>query len=107
MTILKCHATTCVYNKEELCSRGEIDVMGENARMSDETSCGSFRERSSESVSNSLSERCGCETIRIDCKAQNCTYNEDCKCTAAAINVDGANANTSTETKCGTFDCEC
>lgn len=75
MTILKCYATTCVYNKDQLCSRGEIDVMGENARLSDETSCGSFRERSSATL-NSYEGKCGCETIQIDCKAHNCIYNE-------------------------------
>ena len=31
MTILKCSAMTCVYNKEQLCSKGDIDVTGENA----------------------------------------------------------------------------
>ena len=30
MTILKCSAVKCVYNKEELCSKGGIDVVGEN-----------------------------------------------------------------------------
>ena len=45
MTILKCSAMTCVYNKEQLCSKGDIDVTGENATSANETSCGSFRER--------------------------------------------------------------
>ena len=40
MTILNCSATTCVYNENELCSRGEIEVMGADARRSDETCCG-------------------------------------------------------------------
>lgn len=105
MTVLKCYATTCIYNKDQLCSKGEIDVMGENARLSDETSCGSFRERSS-SAQNSCGEKCGCDTIQIDCKAHNCTYNEDCKCTAASIDVDGAGASSSQETRCGTFQCK-
>ena len=42
MTILNCSAVTCIYNKDQLCSRGEIEVMGHDARVSDETSCGSF-----------------------------------------------------------------
>ncbi len=42
MTILKCSAMTCVYNKEQLCSKGDIDVTGENATSANETSCGSF-----------------------------------------------------------------
>ena len=89
MTVLKCYATTCVYNKEQLCSKGNIDVMGENAHLSEDTCCGSFR-----------------ETIQIDCKAHHCSYNDDCKCTAAAIQVSGENAKDCQETKCGTFRCE-
>ena len=46
MTILKCSATTCAYNEDMLCSRGEINVMGDSAKSSEETSCGSFREKS-------------------------------------------------------------
>lgn len=106
MTILKCSATTCMYNEDMLCSRGEIDVMGESAQRPDETSCGSFRERGSAAM-NSAKNGCGCETIQIDCKAHNCTYNEHCKCTAAAIDVGGSNASTSQETKCETFECHC
>ena len=45
MTILKCSATTCAYNEDMLCSRGEINVMGDSAKSSEETSCGSFREK--------------------------------------------------------------
>lgn len=105
MTILKCSATTCVYNEDMLCSRGEIDVTGESARQADETSCGSFQERNG-SAMNSAKNHCGCETIQIDCKAQNCTYNEECKCTAAAIDVAGPGAKASGETKCETFECQ-
>lgn len=107
MTILKCSATTCMYNENHLCSRGEIDVMGESAHQSDETSCGSFRERNENASTNTGKEHCGCETIQIDCKAQNCTYNESCKCTAAVIDVSGPHAAASQETKCATFDCKC
>ena len=91
MTILKCSATTCAYNEDMLCSRGEINVMGDSAKSSEETSCGSFREKS-QGAMNSAKNGCGCETIQIDCKAHNCTYNENCKCTAAAIDVAGSGA---------------
>jgi len=50
MTILKCSAMTCVYNKEQLCSKGDIDVTGENATSANETSCGSFRERTGTAI---------------------------------------------------------
>ena len=43
MTILKCSAIKCVYNKDQLCSKGKIDVTGENATNANETSCGSSR----------------------------------------------------------------
>ena len=45
MTILKCSATKCMYNENELCSRGDIEITGAGARNADETNCGSFRER--------------------------------------------------------------
>lgn len=107
MTILTCSATTCMYNENRLCSRGEIEVTGDQAHHAEETSCGSFRERSMGSAQNSEKEHCGCEKIQIDCKAHECTYNEHCKCTAAAIDIDGPNADKSNETKCSTFSCKC
>ena len=108
MTILTCSATTCLYNENHLCSRGEIEVTGEQAKSPDETACGSFRERgSSASNSTGSSSGCGCEKIQIDCKAQECTYNSCCKCTAAAIDIAGQKAITSQDTKCGTFSCQC
>ena len=107
MTILKCSAVKCVYNKEELCSKGGIDVVGENATSANETSCGSFQERQEGSVTNSFTNGCGCEKIQIDCKAHSCTYNDNCKCTAASIQVDGSNAHESSDTKCDTFQCHC
>ena len=107
MTILKCSAVKCVYNKEELCSKGGIDVVGENATSANETSCGSFQERQEGSVTNSFTNGCGCEKIQIDCKAHNCTYNDNCKCTASSLQVDGSNAHESCDTKCDTFQCHC
>ena len=37
MTILKCSATKCMYNENELCSRGDIEITGAGARNADET----------------------------------------------------------------------
>ncbi len=107
MTILHCSATTCVYNKNQLCSRGGIEVTGSGARHADETCCGSFREQGSDSVTNSTGEQCGCEKIDIDCKANECTYNKHCRCTAAAIDIAGPNACSCQDTKCSTFACRC
>ena len=108
MTILKCSAVKCMYNENELCSRGNIEIAGESARHADETNCRSFRDRnSSDSVMNSEAHHCGCEKISIDCKAQECTYNDCCKCTASAIKVSGCHARECNETKCDTFSCKC
>lgn len=106
MTILTCSATTCMYNQGSLCSKGEISVNGASARDASETSCGSFREKS-EAPQNRMTNSCGCEKIDIDCQAHNCTYNEQCKCTAGSIDVDGPGAKSSQQTKCVTFECKC
>ena len=107
MTILNCTAVTCVYNKDRLCSRGEIQVTGSDARIADETCCGSFRDRNEGSAVNSIKDSCGCEKINIDCKAQECTYNDQRKCTASAIDVVGCSTDGCNETKCNTFSCKC
>ena len=36
---------TCVYNQNELCSKGDIRVGGSGAKSSMETCCESFKER--------------------------------------------------------------
>ena len=79
MTSLKCSAHNCCYNKNSLCSRGAISVEGADARYADDTACESFRDQEECAVKNSADPGCGCETINIDCKAHNCTYNEHCK----------------------------
>ena len=37
MTILKCSAHNCYYNKDSLCSKGAINVEGADARYADDT----------------------------------------------------------------------
>ena len=107
MTILNCSATKCIYNDNKLCSRGDIEITGDNAHRADETSCGSFRDRTTAAMQNSGAEHCGCEKINIDCKAQECTYNIKCNCTASAIDVTGCSTDGCNETKCSTFACKC
>ena len=107
MTILNCTAMTCMYNKDQRCCKGDIQVMGDHAKSADETCCGSFRDRSQESFSNSAKETCGCEKIDVDCKAHECTYNEHCRCTASSIDIAGQNACSCQETRCNTFACRC
>lgn len=103
MTILSCSATSCIYNKEELCSKGDILVDGPNAHTPNETCCASFQKRTQSSATNSCASGCGCETIQIDCKACECTYNEQHKCTASAIDISGSGASKQDDTMCSTF----
>ena len=109
MTNLNCSAYTCVYNQNSLCSRGSIEVQGEKARISDDTCCASFRERPADAGPSYLDrakEKEGCEKIQITCKAENCTYNDSCSCTAAAIDISGENADHCPDTCCDTFYCQ-
>lgn len=102
MPLLNCTARTCVYNKDEYCSKGDIKIDGNDAKTADETCCKSFVERK-EGVSNSASEGCGCQNVQILCEACQCAYNHDEKCEAAKITVTGTGACKCGDTKCGTF----
>ncbi len=104
MPALKCTAVKCVYNKEQLCSKGDIQVQGDHAQSMDETACGSFRERSDSNFANDTG--CGCSTIEVGCTACTCKFNEDKCCHAGAIDITGASACTSKETCCSTFQCK-
>ena len=107
MTILTCHATKCFYNEQNLCSKGDIEITGDQAHRADETSCSSFRDRSTAGIMNCEAPHCGCDKININCKAQECTYNDQCRCTASAIDVTGCSTDGCNETKCNTFSCKC
>ena len=107
MPALQCSAMTCVYNKDELCSKGDIKVGGTGATRPDETCCESFMERK-DSMSNSMTGAdggCGCTTVGVSCDAMSCKSNDHCKCVAGAINIDGQDACTMTETCCSSFMC--
>ena len=45
MAELKCVAENCVYNKNYLCSKGDIMVGGKHAEEIDDTCCESFMEK--------------------------------------------------------------
>ncbi len=105
MPALSCSATTCIYNKQELCSKGDVKIGGSNARQAGETCCESFQERTGDSMMNSTASGCGCTNISIDCAAQNCQFNEACKCTAGGIQISGGQACCSDDTRCSSFKC--
>lgn len=106
MTNLKCSAITCAYNENNFCSRGEINVMGSDAKNPEETRCGSFVERGKNVVHNSYSNSTSAPSeIKIECQAHNCNYNHDRKCTAASVGIAGSDASDCHDTRCSTFYC--
>ena len=101
MTELRCTVQTCAHNKNQYCSLNAITVGGSTAKHSTETSCDSFKERKGDSFSNSTGE--ASPTSNIHCKAEECKFNNQCKCHAGKINVEGRNACSTNETECATF----
>lgn len=104
MPLLVCSAQRCVYNDGMYCSKGEIQVGGEEACRPQETCCSSFRERTKENGRNSMGTPS--QTIHVDCEACQCRYNSDYKCHADKIGIAGAGACECEQTECSTFDKE-
>ena len=102
MPALVCSAQHCVYNNAMYCSKGDILVVGENAKECQDTCCESFQERRQESARSSM----GSPSAKIDikCEAVNCKYNNQCICHAQQVDISGAAACKCEETECVTFD---
>ena len=83
---LECSVTSCRHNVNSLCDLPGIKVEGPGASCSDQTCCESYEERSG-SASNSVGSSYASPDTAIDCKAQNCTYNHNCKCEAECVCV--------------------
>lgn len=101
MPALVCSAQNCVYNNAMYCSRGTIDVAGEEAKACQDTCCESFHERERANLRSAV----GTPTTQtdIDCKAQNCRFNSRCKCRAPHVDISGAAACRCEQTECVTF----
>ena len=108
MPELKCTVQTCLHKKNLYCDLDGIKVGGDSARRAEETCCDSFEERK-DSAMNQYSNITGeaSPLSRIDCKAEECMYNENCKCHAGKISVEGSRACKCDETECATFECGC
>jgi len=101
MAELKCGVENCTYNKEHLCSKGDIMVGGKHADNSDATCCESFMERRDGAMTSSLEH--ASKTISIDCEAVKCVYNSNYKCVADHVDITGCGADSCRETSCATF----
>lgn len=101
MPLLDCSVNKCMYNKDCLCAKQEIQVDGASATSSEKTCCRSFKEQSSDSATNAC-----CNASRstgVACEAVKCLYNENHYCTANQIGIVGANATDADGTECATF----
>ncbi len=103
MAELKCTVQTCQHNKNFYCNLESIQVGGSSAKKAEETCCDSFVERKGDTYSNVTGDASA--TSCIDCKATECMYNNECKCHAGKISVEGSNACQCEQTECATFKC--
>lgn len=101
MPILDCSATSCTYNKDKLCAKGDILVAGSDAEKSCETQCDSFIGAGRDCYCNSSSN--GKERIAVKCEAINCLFNLNRTCSAEHIGIAGQQAHSSSETECSSF----
>ena len=63
MPALQCSAVKCMYNKDNLCSKGDIQVKGDHAATENETWCSSFVEKTG--MSNAYTCGGGCSSIQV------------------------------------------
>lgn len=103
MTFLDCSVTGCTYNAEQCCCKGDIKVEGKDAKCNCDTSCGSFKERNSENMSNAAKRTS--KSIEVACEVGNCMFHEAGKCSAEHIGIAGGDACKCGETECASFRC--
>lgn len=101
MPKLKCSATACVHNQDECCCRGTIHVAGHYASTSNETCCNNFYEAEG-NARDAVSQRPD-DMIEIACEAENCTHNQNCKCYADYVDVNGYGVSNAEDTACASF----
>ena len=101
MTNLKCSVENCIHNSHHLCEMNTIAVKGRSAEESEATCCSTFRDDDGYTAYNS-SKEVEPET-NIECSAEACVYNNDCKCVAEHVDINGRGASKSEYTECSTF----
>ena len=102
MTELECKVDTCIFNKNYLCSKGEITVGGLHATKTEGTSCDSFKENKSHAYQSSVIHPS--KIICVDCEAISCKYNSNYQCHSEKVKVIGQNATRKSATECATFE---
>jgi len=106
MPVLDCSVKNCNYNKSYACCLEDINVEGHEANVPNSTACGSFKQDSDQTTSSTNEDMYPQPVVEIDCEAENCTFNEECKCAADHIKIEGNHAEHYTETECSSFSCD-
>ncbi len=117
--VVKCSVDTCVHwLPDDACGAGNIDILDEEAKTSEDTKCKTFELRSS--VANMVG---GLDNVNwggmvrepfqeghqitpsVTCTVHECAYwASGDRCEADSIEVFGSSANTCEETDCSTFE---
>ncbi|KZL93299.1 DUF1540 domain-containing protein [Clostridium magnum] len=113
---LRCGAEHCYNNVNNFCIANVIHVGGTDAYTSPETACNTFVEKTdirgtshfiNRNLLGGFRQLFSHQTVemapRVDCDAENCTYNVNKICGAEYVEIHGENATTSEKTQCETF----
>lgn len=116
MSILNCNAMSCVNNISGLCSANTIVIQGNKAIAPSGTECKTFAEKGLRNAVMNLGNMNLTGELRqaftnrsiemspnIKCEAENCIYNRERFCNASNVQIYGADATTSENTRCKTF----
>ena len=106
MNKLSCQVSSCGNNESGLCCLNKIKVDGPSASVSAGTCCASFVEKGTASATNYAGSSCNASPdTKIDCKAEKCSYNHNCKCDAHNVDVGCccSSPKAMSETECCTF----
>ena len=102
MPQLRCNADNCAHNANNCCCNNEIKVDGQQAQTSSNTCCSNFCE-SQGNMQDAVDQAYASPETEVDCSAQNCAHNDNCKCHADSVDVSGAGACNCDGTCCSTF----
>lgn len=105
MNRVECEVSTCMHFDKNLCMLNKIRVEGPSAHDREQTCCMSFSEKLSGGQNAVGMPNNATQDTGINCKADNCSYNDNCKCTANLVKVTNCHPNVSAkcDTHCATF----
>ena len=100
MTTLKCSVSSCASNSSGGCCLPAIQVEGQGACQSVETSCRSYSPKSPGSAANSAVQPSPNAALEIGCAAGNCLHNHQGQCAADCVCINRC----SSGTQCTSFE---